>query len=399
MITGVFEDRGASGEGTKRWANGCTYTGTLRQNQIHYYGNLCWPDGRSYVGHFEEEAMHGEGVLMWSDKAGGKCIYKGRFERNAFHGEGVLEWSNKARYTGQFCGGLYHGDGTFEWPDKINVYRGQWENGEMCGRGVQTTSGEMGGGATRGDPIVYVGEFKQGNMEGQGHVTFVMKGGGHDQYSGEFQNSMFNGHGTFSWASGHSLSGSFSDNTCSLVGRKVYPDGQIYLGELQADLEHGKGVLMQAGRRLIGLWQEGRCVEELFETFVPALELDAIEGEEWQKVFGGFRKAEAPEGGCPGLRILDDAGEAVEGKAIVLYLNGDMYVGEVKAGKKHGPGMYVYADLTAYKGSWSEDCLNQVQHPSGETNLQVQKLHKLNDEHQGFVQVLKAFSLTTAPKM
>jgi len=393
MITGVFEDRGASGEGTKRWANGCIYTGTLRQNQIHHYGNLCWPDGRSYVGHFQDEAMHGEGVLMWSDKVG-KCIYKGRFERNVFHGEGVLEWSNKAKYTGMFRGGLYHGEGMFEWPDKINVYRGQWENGEMCGRGIQTTSGEISG-QNRGDPIVYVGEFRQGNMEGQGHVTFVMKGGQHDQYTGEFRNSMFNGLGTFSWASGHSLSGFFADNICSRVGRKVYPDGQIYFGELQSDQEHGKGVLSEAGRRLIGLWREGRCVEELFETFVPALELDAIEGEEFQKVFGGFRKAEAPEGGWPGLPIVDESKEDVEGKAIVLYLNGDKYVGNVKAGKKHGPGMYVYADLTAYKGAWDLDCMNSTKHPAAETTVQVQKLHKLNEEHQRFIEALKAFMLST----
>jgi hypothetical protein len=280
----------------------------------------------------------------------------------------------------------------FEWPDKINVYRGQWENGEMCGRGIQTTSGEMCG-QRDGDPLVYVGEFCQGNMEGQGHVTFVMKGGQHDQYKGEFRNSMFNGLGTFSWASGHSLSGFFEDNTCSKVGRKIYPDGQMYFGELEADLEHGKGVLMEAGRRLIGLWKEGQIVEELFETFVPALELDAIEGEEWQKVFGGFRKAEAPEEGRPGLPIVDDDGEAVEGKAIVLYLNGDKYVGDVKGGKKNGPGMYVYADLTAYKGEWSEDIMDNVKHPSAETNSQVQTLHELNEEHQRFVEGLKAFSI------
>jgi len=281
----------------------------------------------------------------------------------------------------------------FEWPDKVNVYRGQWENGEMCGRGIQTTSGEMGG-QTRGDPIVYVGEFRQGNMEGQGQVTFIMKSGQHDQYKGEFRSSMFNGLGTFSWASGHSLSGFFADNTCSKVGRKVYPDGQLYLGELQADLEHGKGVLMEAGRRLIGLWREGRCVEELFETFVPALELDAIEGEEWQKVFGGFRKAEAPAGSWPGLEE-DEKGEPVEGKAIVLYLNGDKYVGDVKAGKKHGPGMYVYADLTAYKGIWQEDVINGMKHPAAEPTAQVQKLHKLNEEHQSFVEGLKAFTLSS----
>mmetsp|Transcript_117105 Transcript_117105/g.203300 ORF Transcript_117105/g.203300 Transcript_117105/m.203300 type:complete len:743 (-) Transcript_117105:156-2384(-) len=398
MITGVFEDRGASGEGTKRWANGCIYQGKLRQNQIHHYGNLRWPDGRSYVGHFQDEAMHGDGVLMWSDKDG-KCIYRGRFERNKFHGEGTLEWSNKSRYTGEFRDGLYHGEGTFKWPDGINVYQGQWEHGEMCGRGVLTTTGEMAG-QRRGDPMVYVGEFRQGNMAGNGHVTFVVPSGKHDQYKGEFRSSMFHGLGTYAWASGHSLSGLFEANVCSRIGRKVYPEGQVYFGELQADLEHGQGVLMESDQRLIGIWREGRCVEELFETFVPALELDAIEGDEFVKVFGGFRKsnkdAEEEQDAC-WLPDFDENDSPVEGKAIVLYLNGDMYVGHVKGGKKHGLGMYVYADLTAYKGLWETDIIDGFKHPMKEDSIKhpAQKLHKLNEENHRFVEALKQFAASS----
>merc|ERR1719313_2148603 len=81
MITGVFENHGATGEGTKRWANGCVYTGALLNNKIHHYGVLQWPDGRRYVGHFQDEMMHGEGMLCWSDEYG-VCRYKGNFEHN-----------------------------------------------------------------------------------------------------------------------------------------------------------------------------------------------------------------------------------------------------------------------------------------------------------------------------
>lgn len=234
-------------------------------------------------------------------------------------------------------------------------------------------------------------------MEGQGHVTFVMSGGAHDQYRGEFRSSMFHGLGTFSWASGHSLSGFFEENHCSRVGRKAYPGGQVYFGELHMDLEQGKGVLVENNQRLIGLWREGRCVEELFETYVPALEVDAIEGEESQKVFGGFREAEAPEAGRPGLpEFTEEDGQQVpvEGEAILLFLNGDKYVGHVKAGKKHGAGMYVYADLTAYKGNWEQDGMSGTRHPVPEKDVtdQVKELHKLNEENQNFVEALKLFA-------
>lgn len=397
-IIGVFEDRGASGEGTKKWANGCHYTGRLLHNQIHHYGVLKWPDGRSYVGHFRDETMHGEGLLTWSDKDG-QCKYKGFFERNVFHGEGVLEWSNKARYFGQFCDGQYHGEGTFEWPDRIHVYRGQWANGVMCGRGVLTANSESNAVSRRGDPFVYVGEFEQGHLEGNGNVTFLGQGGNLDKYQGDFRKSMFHGFGCFSWASGHSLSGLFDENFCSSVGRKAYPEGQVYHGELQMDLEHGKGVLVLGDQRLIGIYRDGRCVEELFEMFVPALELDAIEGEEWQKVFGGFREAEVPKEGRPGLPETNEDGDPAEGEAVVLYLSGDKYVGRVKGGKKHGLGMYVYADLTAYKGQWVEDVIQSgSRHPLPESDRspQVLKLHGLNEENQRNVEALKVFASSGA---
>mmetsp|Transcript_38371 Transcript_38371/g.105693 ORF Transcript_38371/g.105693 Transcript_38371/m.105693 type:complete len:746 (-) Transcript_38371:104-2341(-) len=400
-ITGVFEDRGASGEGTKKWANGCSYTGTLLRNQVHRHGVLKWPDGRCYHGHFRDETMHGEGILTWSDKDG-TCRYRGCFENNAFHGHGVLDWSNKARYQGEFRDGLYHGEGIFRWPDKLNVYRGQWERGEMSGRGVLTSAGELNNSG--GDAFVYVGEFCKGHMQGQGCVTFPVPTPGaapasaafvaakKSTYRGEFSHSMFHGLGTFTWASGHSLSGRFQQNTCCHVGCKVYPGGQMYYGELENDLEHGKGVLMDNGTRLIGLWKKGQIVEELFETFVPALDLDAIEGDEWQKVFGGFR--EAPEKQEQVDNASAGSGKKLEdGEAIWLYLSGDRYVGRVRQGKKHGLGMYVYADLSSYKGQWSADTMGGIRHPlpEKERSEQVVKLHKLNEEYQSRVESLKAF--------
>jgi hypothetical protein len=363
MITGVFENHGATGEGTKRWANGCVYTGALLNNKIHHYGVLQWPDGRRYVGHFQDEMMHGEGMLCWSDEYG-VCRYKGNFEHNMFQGEGTLEWSIKARYVGEFFNGLYHGEGTFEWPDKAHVYRGQWQFGEMSGKGTLTTSCGS----------IYSGEFYAGNMEGRGTITFITN----DQYVGVFKDSMFNGLGTYTWSAGTSLAGVFENNFCNRVGKKTLPGGQVYVGELKNDLEHGKGVFTDGEQRIIGLWEEGKLVQQLVESIVPALEVDD-DSQSAQRVFSGFKSTTA---GPPTGFISSEDGSPVEGKAIVLFYNGDKYVGGLKGGKKHGQGMYVYADNSAYKGIWDEDVLEGVRHPmQGATApAEITKLQELNDK-------------------
>lgn len=387
-ITGVFDDRGASGEGTKCWASGCTYTGLLRQNKVHHHGVLKWPDGRCYVGRFQDEMMHGQGVLTWADKDG-ICRYKGSFQGNRFHGDGVLEFSNTARYEGQFEDGLYHGEGVFEWPDSANVYRGQWERGEMSNRGVLaivTLSSEE----ERGGPLVYVGDFKDGHMDGTGTANFLFRDGSRDIYEGEFVASKIHGHGRFEWCTGHTLSGFFEEGYCRF-GEKVYESGQVYVGELKNDLEHGNGVLADGQFRVAGVWRKGRCSKELLETFVSLSELDVAEGPQPQKVFSGVRSVAAPDPAAG--QQCDVAGNEFNGEAIVAYANGDKYVGCMKGGRKDGLGMYVYSDLTAYKGQWVEDQLDGTMHPLPEEQRPEQaiKLQKVNETNQERIEYLKVF--------
>merc|ERR1712185_761960 len=196
-------------------------------------------------------------------------------------GHGVLEWSVKARYVGEFFNGLYHGEGTFEWPDKAHVYRGQWQFGEMSGKGTMTTS----------NGSIYSGEFHAGNMEGRGTLTFITN----DQYVGEFKDSLFNGLGTYTWSSGTCLVGVFENNCCSKVGKKTYPDGTVFVGEFLEDQENGKGILTAPdGTRIAGTWDNGKLVEELVEAIVPAIEVDAIAGNAAQRVFIATRVPDAP---------------------------------------------------------------------------------------------------------
>merc|ERR1719450_566248 len=75
---------------------------------------------------------------------------------------------------------------------------------------------------------------------------------------------------------------------------------------------------------------------------------------------------------------------------MVIFLNGDRYIGDMKAGRKHGRGMYVYADLTTYRGVWDEDVLDGVRHPVTEDILPVEVKHLHTPEQEPVSGVLES---------
>merc|ERR1712072_818059 len=113
-------------------------------------------------------------------------------------------------------------------------------------------------------------------MEGKGRIMFNLLSGGQDEYRGQFKASKFNGRGTFTWDDHSSLTGLFEDNYCNRVGRKCYPDGAEYTGELRFDLEHGKGIVTEHGKgqkRFVAIWDNGKVIEELFDVCAPEVDL------------------------------------------------------------------------------------------------------------------------------
>ena len=50
------------------------------------------------------------------------------------------------------------------------------------------------------------------------------------------------GYGSYTFNDGTKITGYFENGVCNKHGKKVYPDGRVYIGEFRNDIENGKGV-------------------------------------------------------------------------------------------------------------------------------------------------------------
>lgn len=71
------------------------------------------------------------------------------------------------------------------------------------------------------------------------------------------------GYGCYSHADGTQLIGLFENGVCNKHGKKIYPNGKVYIGEFKEDVENGKGILIDGEIKLKGIWRNAVLVEEL----------------------------------------------------------------------------------------------------------------------------------------
>ena len=62
--------------------------------------------------------------------------------------------------------------------------------------------------------------------------------------------------------------GHFEDGICNRHAKKIYPDGKIYIGEFKDDVENGKGLLIDGGSKIKGVWHDAQLVHELVRSDV-----------------------------------------------------------------------------------------------------------------------------------
>ncbi len=164
-------------------------------------------------------------AVMAADELGclsGDCI----------NGKGVLKEigeKGKTTYRGDFKDGKYHGSGRLSYDDEATVYKGYWVSGKKQGRGILWDK----------DNNVFIGQWRNDRRNGQGVQAMAVPDWKEDKhsefwlmentenYTGNFQNDVFFGQGTYRWTDGTKYVGAWVANKKHGAGYFDYGLGKI----------------------------------------------------------------------------------------------------------------------------------------------------------------------------
>jgi TonB family protein len=154
----------------------------------------------------------------------------------ACQGSNIAVWSN-------CVGSATFNDG--------NRYVGEFKDGKLNGQGTYiSTSG-----------VKLVGEFKDSQLNGQGTVTHPNG----EKTVGEFKDGKRNGQGTNTFASGNKYVGQFKDDAYNGQGTFTFASGDKYVGEWKDNRHNGQGTLYGSNGLVInqGIWTDGKLVDSV----------------------------------------------------------------------------------------------------------------------------------------
>ena len=189
----------------QEYANGDTYSGSVRNEKKHGEGTYTWANGDVYEGTWVDGARTGEGTFTWANGD----VYEGTWVDGARTGEGTFTWANGDVYTGAFIDDARTGEGTYT-----------WANGD-----------------------VYTGAFIDDARTGEGTYTFAVSG---NVYTGAFVDDARTGEGTFSWANGNVYTGAFVNGVASgglSAGKIPYYVGTATVEKLKAGISTTDAIL------------------------------------------------------------------------------------------------------------------------------------------------------------
>lgn len=192
-------------------------------------------------------------------------IYQGGFDTYLRKTGFGLQLINNEKYLGVFVLGKREGYGRII-KANMNVYEGDFVNGEMNGEGNCIENGIRYKGMFKNglksgvgreewpDKSVYFGEFLKNLKHGHGKFEW----GNENKFEGQFVKGDISGTGVFLWKNGKRYQGQWKKNKMHGFGQFTWPNGKKYIGYYKRDMKHGKGTLVWPdGREYEGHWKNG----------------------------------------------------------------------------------------------------------------------------------------------
>ena len=162
---GIFEDNKLVSKATIITINKnnkkVEYFGDVTDFKKNGKGEEICEDEYKYQGDFSNDLKHGYGILEFFEN---NETYEGQFDKGEITGKGIYIWNNGEKYEGTFVKGIKHGKGTYTWPDGC-IYEGGYNNGIREGKGKYIWA----------DGRIFRGTFLDGKPNGKGKISYKNK--------------------------------------------------------------------------------------------------------------------------------------------------------------------------------------------------------------------------------
>lgn len=243
-------------------------------------------------GRFVNGRLYGQGKILFVNGD----VYEGMFKDGKRCGHGKMQYKSIRRYNDfgeDVVSQKSAGEIELDWA----VYDGNWNDNCRHGYGVMKWS----------DDSVYKGEWRKDERY---YGKMIMVTG--NEYTGYWKHDRFHGKGTLKTDDGHVFEGEFRNGFREKFGKITYPEGAVYVGEIEGMNKHGKGRLEEHGNVYEGYFEDNK------------------------------------------KNVTADQLSNKTGK--MYYANGDYYNGDWMDDRREGNGtMYFAESKEVYEGEWMGD--------------------------------------------
>ena len=233
-----------------------------------------------YYGSWNPSTCKKEGWGITIDKEGNK--YEGAWKNDLMNGYGRMISKNGDFYEGEISKGCIQGKGVFYSNDKKMVFKGDFKNNMIEGKGEQIFETVDN---VENKNLIYEGHFRAGKREGHGKLNFADE----NIYEGKFVEDKYETEGIFKWKDGREYKGMWKDNNMEGKGiftwdKNIWYEGEYkdnrkegfgtyhfgpdnyYEGKWLNNLPHGQGKYKAKGTVVEGLFRFGKIIRNKKNT-------------------------------------------------------------------------------------------------------------------------------------